>query len=80
MARMGRMAIFDDKTERVQALVTTPTKAVIERHRTRLRALYAEVMGRPWTSPVSDSDTIEFMARGVDQTRRYLRMKRAAES
>ena len=78
MAKMGRDAIFRDKNlkDRVQAPLTDVGRVEFERGRTALAALYKHIMGRPWGRRITDADTIEYLARGVDKTTRYLGKRR----
>lgn len=80
---MGRWSIFRDKTngKRVQGVLTSDGGKEFEMNRGRLTLLYREILGRV-PATVSDADVIEFLARGEDKTRRYLkdlRMKEAAQ-
>lgn len=60
-----------DKAVRVQGVLTRQGMACFESARTRLRTLYKRVTGAP-PAVVSDADTIEFMARGPEDSRDYL--------
>lgn len=75
-ARMGRASIFrgkmDAKGKRVQAILSPDAAKTFEDQRRALRVIVREVTGHTPTT-VSDSDTIEFLTRGVAGTRVYLR-------
>ncbi len=70
---MARTGIFIDKdpATRVQGILTKVGGKEFEKARQALKALYTMVFGHPPTV-VSDADTIEYLARGRDQTRTYL--------
>lgn len=75
MARTGpgRRSIFGDKDDgvRVQGMLTRKGGQSFEWKRQELAALYKRIVQRePGT--VSDGDTIEFIARGEQETRRHL--------
>ena len=64
--------IFEDKTgRRYQGKITKIGSAKFEAARKRL----AELVGDRTASQTSDSDTIEFLARGEQETREYLARK-----
>ena len=77
---MGRWAIFRDKSNglRVQGVLTEFGGQVFEQHRRTLQTMYQDAFGR---APVlvSDSDTIEFITRGVVNTRKHLRAQARLE-
>lgn len=77
-ARRGRASIFRDKDltpeGRRAAQLTEPGKWGFERQRKALAKL-AGVEYVVGENP-SNSDTIEFMARGVEGTRRYLNSRK----
>ncbi len=79
---MGRWSIFRDKVKdtehRVQGILSRPGRKSFEQQRTALGALYKAVMEREPVT-VSDADTIEFLARGELETRRYLKDLRMTE-
>lgn len=79
---MGRGSIFRDKVKdadhRVQGILTRPGLSHFEQQRKALAALYKAVMEREPVT-VSDADTIEYLARGQLETRRYLFDLRATE-
>lgn len=70
---MARVGIFRDKDAeyRVQGILSKRGYQAFEWARQQLQALYRSVMGVAPTV-VSDADTIEFMARGEQDTTRYL--------
>jgi hypothetical protein len=78
--RLGRASIFRGKENgvRYQGVITKIGALRFERQRARLARIYMEEMGR-FAAVVSDADTIEFMARGEPDTRRYLSTQRARE-
>lgn len=67
----GRASIFRNKSQRVQGLLTVRGSVRFEHARKRL----AQLVDRD-PEHVSDGDTAEFLARGEDETRRYLDGKR----
>ncbi len=72
--RMGRASIFRGKMrggKRVQTILTAHGCARFEAARKDLGRLYKEVTGRV-AMVVSDSDVVEYLARGRDDTERYL--------
>lgn len=71
--KTGRASIFRGKANgvRYQGIVTSLGARKLEEHRARLRALYRSVKGHD-PSVVSDADVIEFLARGDEDTRKYL--------
>lgn len=79
---MGRGSIFRDKVKdadhRVQGILTRPGLKHFEEQRKALGALYKAVMEREAVT-VSDADTIEYLARGQLETRKYLFELRAGE-
>jgi hypothetical protein len=78
---MGRWSIFRDKThgKRVQGVLTKDGGHEFEMNRARLTLLYREILNRQ-PATVSDADVIEFLARGEDKTRRYLKDLRTQEA
>lgn len=70
---MGRHSIFRGKMDgvRVQGILTKVAGKKFERSRKALEVLYREVRGESPTV-VSDSDVIEFLARGPEDTKKYL--------
>lgn len=68
--RMGRPTIFRDKEDgdRVQGIISKRGSTCFENARHELARL-AKLEARQ----VSDADTIEYLARGEQETRRYLR-------
>lgn len=78
---MGRRSIWRDKEDgyRVQGVLTTEGGKEFEMNRSRLMLLYREILGR-LPATVSDADVIEFLARGEDKTRRYLKDLRTKEA
>ncbi len=78
---MGRWSIFRDKADghRVQGVLTGDGWREFEMQSTRLSLLYREIMGR-LPATVSHADVIEFLARGEDKTRRYLKDLRTKEA
>ncbi len=66
--------VFKGKaTERkVQGIMTELGWRRFEVARRQLGAIYMSVVGRE-LARVSDGDVVEFLARGEDETRRYLR-------
>lgn len=79
MAKMGRPSIFemDGNGTRVQGVLTVVGGVCFEARRVALRGLYTRIMGHAPPS-VSDAATIEFMARGVAATTKYLKGRRRA--
>src|SRR5262245_16680351 len=79
---MGRWSIFRDKIKdtdhRVQGILSRVGRKSFESQREALKRLYRAVLQREPVT-VSDADTIEFLARGELETRRYLRDLRASE-
>jgi hypothetical protein len=79
---MGRWSIFRDKVKdaehRVQGILSDSGRRSFEEQRKALGALYKAVMERSATT-VSDADTIEYLARGQLETRKYLFDLRATE-
>jgi len=77
---MGRWAIFHGKTggTRVQGVLTKADSDDFEMHRTALRVLYRRELGRD-AAAVSDADTIAYLVRGVQKTRRHLQAMARAE-
>lgn len=73
--KVGRRSIFRDKTGggRVQGELTAEGLLAFASARVRL----AKLSGRE-LSQVSDADTIEFLARGRQETRRYMLAQLAA--
>jgi hypothetical protein len=80
---MGRGSIFrgkvKDKDHRVQGILTRPGLVRFKQARANLARLYRAVMEREPAVEVSDADTIEYLAWGELETRRYLREQRATE-
>ena len=70
---MGRHSIFRGKMDgvRVQGILTKAAGRKFEQARKALELLVLDVRGVAPTG-VSDSDVIEFLARGSADTRRYL--------
>jgi len=79
---MGRWSIFRDqahgKNTRVQGYITTQGGTDFEQARKALGSMYRLLMGRDAIA-VSDADTIEFLARGLLETRRYLQQLKRSE-
>lgn len=79
--RMGRASIFrgkmDDKGKRVQGILSPAAARTFEEQRAALGRIVFEVTGRR-PATISDSDTIEFLTRGVAGTRIYLREQQQA--
>ena len=73
---MGRRSIFGSKEDgyRVQGVLTKEGGRRFEQARRALAKLVAEVTGRTPVG-ISDADAIEALARGEDETRRYLRRR-----
>jgi hypothetical protein len=73
----GRRSIFTEKdpTTRVQGILTKIGRHAFERARRQLRGLVMRIT-RLDPTPVSDADTVEFLARGEESTRAYLLKKR----
>lgn len=77
--RKGRASIFRDKLltprhspkGRVNGILSHAGAVAFEQARKRLRELYREIVGHQPGS-VSDGDCVEYLARGPDETRRYL--------
>lgn len=68
MARTGRPVIFTDKSgKRLQATLTKPSTATVEKARRALAKLVNWPVGR-----VSDSDVVEYLIRGHKATLVYL--------
>lgn len=66
----GRLAIFEKDGRKVQGILSLTGTSAFERARVQL----AKVAG--WEGrTVSDADTIEFLARGEENVRRYLKAK-----
>jgi hypothetical protein len=74
---VGRDSIFRGKDGglQVHGIITRTGGQRFERARRQLEALFYEVIGRPPTG-VSDADVIEYLARGRDETERYLEHER----
>lgn len=70
---MGRHSIFRGKMDgvRVQGILTKAAGKKFDQARKALEKLVVEVRGEAPTV-VSDSDVIEFLARGEKDTREYL--------
>jgi hypothetical protein len=66
----GRLSIFDKDGRKVQGILSLAGSQAFERARGQL----AKIAG--WEGrTVSDADTIEFLARGEGNTRKYLKTK-----
>lgn len=71
---MARLAIFKEpKTVRLQGVISKPGGVKFEAARKRLGKL------AKWKGPVSDADTIEYLARGEYETVKYLAQKAKAK-
>lgn len=71
---MGRPSLFarDPETKRrVQGYLSEDAARKFDAARARLAAIARQETGQSWT--VSDAETLEFLARGEKDTRRYLR-------
>lgn len=69
---MARPAIFSEpKIVRIQGVISKPGSVKFEQARKTLAKLVGWVPSR-----VSDADTIEFLARGRQETLKYLEMKK----
>lgn len=67
-ARMGRASIFRDKTgQRVNGVLTARGSVRFELHRKML----GKLVGKD-AETISDADVVEYMARGEQETRKYL--------
>lgn len=75
--KMGRHSIFRGKEDgyRVQAIITKVGGTKFEQARAQLTLLYGRVVGVNPAS-VSDADVVEFLARGAEDTERYLRKQK----
>lgn len=75
-SKMGRPSIFRGKQggRYVQAIITKTGGVEFERARLRLSQLVLRVKGVTPAS-ISDADTVEYLARGDDNTRAYLEAK-----
>lgn len=73
---MGQFAIFRNKSDKVLFRLTPETAQewdrAITKARGRLAGLYEEVTGKV-PGPISQADAAEFLIRGVEKTRAYLR-------
>ena len=74
---VGRDSIFRGKDGglQVHGIITKIGGQRFERARRQLGRLFFEVYGRDPTT-VSDADVIEYLARGRDETERYLEHER----
>jgi len=70
VGRLGKPSIFVDKVARVQGVLSRPGSKRFEQARGRLTKLAS------WPTPASDGDTIEYLARGEQATRKYLKQRR----
>ena len=70
----GRISMFGSKTRgaRVVGVVSQIGAKRFETQRKRLAAIYVDVVGVKFPLQVSDADVVEFLARGVVETRTYL--------
>ena len=68
---LGRPSIFRDKCRDIHGLVTKVGSTAFEQARRDLGDLYVHVHGCE-ASGVSDGDTVEYLARGRAETRKYL--------
>lgn len=76
---MGRPTIYGRADGmRVQGTLTKEGEREFEQHRTALKLLHRHIMGFDF-EPVSDANTIEFLARGVRKTTKYLKAKKQAQ-
>lgn len=77
----GRRSIFRGKAGgiRVAGFITRFGAKRFEQARRELGFIFREVMGRRPLA-VSDADTIEFLSRGVEDTRAYLAKQQKAET
>ena len=68
----GRQSIFGTRAggSRVQGQLTQTAAGLFERKREQLAHIARIYIN--WTGPVSDADTIEFLLRGVGDTKHYL--------
>lgn len=65
--RLGRVALFRNKSERVQGLITKTGAAKMRQAKARIVKLTGTSM------VVSDADAIEFLARGEKESLEYWR-------
>lgn len=72
----GRRSIFRGKRHVVSGLVTNEGRTQFRAAERRLRVVYKEVFGA-YPPSVSAGDVVEFLARGEQETRRYLELQRA---
>lgn len=72
---MAPKAMFLDKdpATRKQGIMSKQGDRDFERARGQLKAIYRDATGAIWTGAVSDGDIFEFLARGVESTRAYLK-------
>jgi hypothetical protein len=71
MSKMGRPNIFGRQTgDRLQGKMTKIGSIKFEAARKRLSVI------AKWEGAVSDADTIEFLARGEVETRKFLECKK----
>lgn len=69
----GRLSIFGSKADGVQVhgVISKVGSQRFERERKKLAAIYLDVIGKK-PAVISDADTVEFLARGVAETRSCL--------